>query len=1048
MIERAAGCLEQGGRCLLRVPNKPFRSRRLLHSTFWSHGAGDIDLPSWWIALLQVRQTPCVSLSPGSLTDISQERGLMDFLYPAQTVAFFQQLISKDVTTLLDYRRRRNAYLRARTFSSAASNRLSSLSQQEPLLRTGPEEDDLREKLSGLLETDASVENNEDIWRTYQSLKEMSFSLSPVESTKLLRHLSTSTRMIDLERSLVLFDHIPTLERQAVHYDNAVVAALSQNELEIALKCHREALSRVQGSFGTSAVLRYAVQNRQFESAIEAWHGYCVHKQISQKQPDVWNGVDDIPLTELLRRAASAIHFTFKVVKPTSHQAGTKACDFSLQLISRSFARHGVMFDPARSTVLMKKATRLLYSFNALEEWGKTFYNSAITQLLSIDTPDHLDAAIILYKRMRKVLNTIPEPTVMEGLLNRCCAIQSTAEILMLLEDYRKYDNDIPKEAFKPTIRALAQSGDTQTLQSLFEEHRTRFGTPTEPSLVNSLLYVYFRRGEVEQIVQTFRSMLENYGFVPDLKSWNLVLSTFARVGDREGAMKWFTRLVESGLKPDHQTYATMMRMYAKRGDFEAVTDLLQQSKSNNVKSTMAIVETIVLAQVNDDQLDLALKTVEDNSGLKGSQTRVWNILLSAHAMRYDLEKVSEIYKRMQEAKVPADHMTYAALLQSLVNLRQPVAARKILMKIMPRSKIRVSSFHYAIVMGGFVAVKDYFSVFMLYNRMLSHNTQPSSAVRSTIIKAAAGIDMQQASADGIESEQINLNRAQEILDQTLATMDPMELAANEPTGFAGMGRLDEAFTSAYFSFLTFVYGQLKAFDKVSELHQKYSATHQKFHRNAEPSPPLEMLSALMVSNLADKNHDEVERCWYLALDKAEKLARRSTSSDLSDPGWVIPYRRFIIDIPLLHYMRSLEAQRRIDDIAATIDSLRHSGFELTSRSWNLYVQILVRDGRHALAYHTCEHQLIDGWPGWEKLGNTWGLKTRFRKLQPKRLAQKERMPNYPTLVYLASAYMDAQSESSNRMEELIRAAPRTVAAVQNMPKTEDEWQTWLLKRY
>ena len=1041
MIERAAGCLEIGGRCLLRIPKKPFRSQRFLHSTFWSHGAGDIDLPSWWIALLQVPQLKNPTSSTKTMTDRLQEGGLMDFLYPTQTVAFFQQLVSKDMTALLNYRRRRYAYMRARAYASSASDSLGIVGGEEPVLATESGEDDVRSRMSGLLQNEVSSTDNEDIWRAYQSLRDMLLSPSPVEFIKLLRRLSSSNRKIDLERFLRLFNAIPITERRAIHYSLAVNAALGQNELGTALDLHREALSRIQGSVGTSAILRYTVQREQWQPAIETWYGCWYRKQMYYERPDMWTGLDDIPLPDLMDKAASAADFAVNVAESASHHAGGAARDFALQLILRSFTIRGTMFDSHKANELFEKA-------KVLKQPDLKIYRTTILQFLSIDSHDHGRAAISRYRQMRADSATVPDRRLMRALLGRLCAIRSSTGIFMMLEDYRRYYDGPPPGALKQIILALAEQGNSEAVFSLFEEYKTRFGTPTDSSLINPLIYVYFRRGQIEKAIQIFNSLQKNYGFKPDIGSWNLVISTFARVGDRDGAMTWSTKLAKAGSRPNGQTYVTLMRMYAKRGDLEAVIDLFQQLKSDNIKVTMAMVDTIVLAQVNNDLLDEAQNTAEEalQMDLNGSRTRMWNSILNAHAMRRDLDKVNELHKRMQEVGVPPDSMTYAALLQSLVIAKQPDAAKKLLQVVMPRSKIRASPLHYAIVMGGYIEVKDFPSVFSLYNRMLKRNLRPTPSSQNAVLRAAAGADMQHTSTE--EGEQMELGRAQEILEQTLARMDPMELASNEPVKFFGVSRLDEAFASSYFSFLIFVYGRRKAFDKVSELYSQYITTAQKFRPDVEVSPPIQMLSALMAANLTANDHGEVERCWYLALDKAEKLARRSKSADLSESGWVLPSRRFIMNIPLLHYIRSLEAQHRIDDIIATIDELHISGFALSSKSWNAYVQILARNDREILAYELCEKQLIEGWPGWEVMGGTWGVYRRFRAMTPTRLQPNQRMPTYPTLVFLAGVYMDAQSATNNRLEELTKVAPKTVDAVRNMPKLDDGLQSRVLRRY
>ncbi|OJD34373.1 translation regulator [Diplodia corticola] len=72
----------------------------MLHSSFWHHGAGDLDLPTWWASALQHSPAP-----DSQLHDPPEESGrnaarqtpapdglFLDFLYPAKTLALMHRL--------------------------------------------------------------------------------------------------------------------------------------------------------------------------------------------------------------------------------------------------------------------------------------------------------------------------------------------------------------------------------------------------------------------------------------------------------------------------------------------------------------------------------------------------------------------------------------------------------------------------------------------------------------------------------------------------------------------------------------------------------------------------------------------------------------------------------------------------------------------------------------------------------------------------------------------------------------------------------------------
>ena len=108
MLERATACLKSGAaretlRCVAKAP----KSKRMLHSTFWSHGAGDLDLPPWATSMfpipldLPLRHDDKSGVQHGVQTGQDQRgqhvgHGLtdgvfLDFLYPQQALALLNK---------------------------------------------------------------------------------------------------------------------------------------------------------------------------------------------------------------------------------------------------------------------------------------------------------------------------------------------------------------------------------------------------------------------------------------------------------------------------------------------------------------------------------------------------------------------------------------------------------------------------------------------------------------------------------------------------------------------------------------------------------------------------------------------------------------------------------------------------------------------------------------------------------------------------------------------------------------------------------------------
>ena len=1040
---------------------KKLRSQRHLHSAFWSHGAGNIDLPSWWMLFLQNSDSArgsCSNKNSGNPTAILS-RGLeeifLDFLYPARTLALIRRLKR---STNAQHHAAQNIKHYSRSYTSIAADFINGAKAagtatgsqaQDASAKSSSETpqlgDAIKRGINEMLNSKDHTWIYDELWQSYQALLEISQSLSPQELIKMLRCLGNSKRTVDVERAVALFDSIPVPQRRAIHYSYTVSAALSLKDLDTAVDIHREALARINGSIGTAAVLRYTVQHEKWQLAIESWHAYWVNRLHYYTRPDIWKEVCSLSLPSLMEKAISAADFAISTAESSQNENAVAARDFALELIRQIFGIRNTDFDIQKHRLLVQKAKTLDASDMATQ-------TMALEQLLSINTREHGHRALHLYRILRKEPTFAPSAGLLSLVTSKILAQKTSLGMFMILEDWRTHHQKIPAGITVKVAKVFAQLGQLEPVQTLFREYCSTYGKPTT-TWYHFLLFVYNRRADPEGVVRAFNDLQKEFQFKPTLRSWNCVIGTFSRIGDVDGALSWYNKLLESKLLPDAQTYFQLMSLYAKRGDLEAVYDFYQQSKMNGIKPSMMMVDSLVLGNINDERLAEAEQLVKEalHMDLEGSRTFMWTILLNAYALRKDVQKVSELHRQMQDSGVASNGMTYAALMTSLTIAKMPEAAYKILDKVMPRAQIKRTSLHYAIIMGGYLATENYGKIFELYKRMLTRNLSPTMSTQNILLRAAASVDKANQDPDEDPEIQSELVRAQQTFEQTISHLDPMELAASEPRKFVGPNPLNESFSSSYFEYLIFLYGKDAGYAKVTELYERYISTSAQFSdRDVEASPPIRLVSALMAAHLRAGDHGEVERCWYLALDKAEKLASRAEAVT-SDPGGVSHSRRFIMNIPLRQYISSLGRQGRVHDLISTVNQLHSSGFALNSPNWNHYIQHLAQspEPKHQLlAFELCERELIPNWPGWDTLGDPNYINHKLRAMMRNAMHSRKRMmPSYRTLVQLAAVYLQArQGVRLTSPKNFNKVAPKTVDALSTMPRMADRTQISLLR--
>ncbi|MCJ1378691.1 hypothetical protein MMC17_001790 [Xylographa soralifera] len=1074
MLERATGCLENGGRRLLRLTSRSLRTRRSLHSAFWCHGAGDIDLPSWWISLLQQpppeRATQSQSIADTAKKCLSAgllDGGFLDFLYPAKTLSLIHKLAIRDVKQMNHRAYRSSNQAATRSFTSEAvedrvaidsdMNHATSListicehrpaqTVQDPILlqedqTTTENEINIGQSLvNQRADYNRSIAEYDQAWQKYHKL-ETSGDMPEETMIAVLKHLEKLTFNVRAQTSrhiLDAFATVPIEARSAVHYEWASRASLILRNIDSAMQIQFEALERgLESVRYTKRLMRYIVKHENIEAGatlLTSWE-----KRHFRADFNIFEDLNSIDPKILMNKAIRIGREALNGMLSKDSDINTSTRNFAIKLMLRTLDRSG-QIDQLRT----HSATfEVLLSLIRLSPELSTL---AIDRLLSSKTHAYDLPAVMIYEDVRGREDIVQPQMLMQRLISHLSSVHDDRHLRIVFEDYRKHHGLPSPELFALTIRQMSRQGDATAFHSLFQEYRDNFGNPTDPIMYQQLLHVHSRRLEVKEVIRNFDSLQKVFGFVPNVDCWNTVIAAHARISDIDGALKWYNKLLESEVKPDANTISTLISMHASGGDVDAVEALIQDCEQRGLQLSTSMIDGLVLANIRNGDLEEAEKIVGDalNMDLIGSRTHMWNYILNSAALQRDLSKLNYLHQCMEEADIPSDAMTYGSLMQGLCVRGLPQSAERILYRVMLQKGIRPTAFHYAVVMGGLLNVGRYQRVFQTYQRMLRNNVKPNFSAQNLLLKAATHLDIEDHKAQGLSNaESPHYRRAEELLAQAIESADVSDVALPEPVKGIGFQRLDEALTSSLFEYLIYLNAQSGAVDKIPALYTQYLETSKRLRPDAPVDLPIKMLTALMVSHRKLNQHDEVEKCWYLALQSAEPLARRAGAS-LAEPGWVLPARHLILNLPLMHYMKSLLFQDRTDDLPDVIAELQSAGYALTNKAWNLYVQALLMGGHARFAFQAAEKQLMGNWGGW--LSSRDARKSATRDRMPfhlrNHLKPTQGYPNHRTLVQLTKAYMDMRNKyafagQNSPLQKLHVEAPRAVKAVVDMPRSK-----------
>ncbi|KAF2817270.1 uncharacterized protein BDZ99DRAFT_12122 [Mytilinidion resinicola] len=1124
MLERASACLESGGRQLLRRTRRCSKSRRMLHSTFWYHAAGDLGLPIWCAPAAQFETT---TISHESLRERANEHRhggvntgqssiALEFLYPAKTLAFIQHLSNIGWDNSNDRRKLHYPASGIRHFSSRSGNvqEFTSLEADPSLAEENEEVEGLLKNTNALQALQALLQSSNDhrrervVWRLYEFVGEA--DRTPSLRADLLDYLASSKKSVDAYRLIQVFESLANQDRRASSYCAAITAYLRLNMVGTAVKIHGEAAGRAtELSFGSDILLARTIQDNQWDLAFQVREAFassyhCLNdktENFEQQSSFLWSGVLAIP--ELLERAASLLQYAQQFahnLAPASDRGK------SFKIFARAFFP-SVIKQALKSKDPDEKS--LLDLFDRLQELKlsrKEYYELAISTMLrhskymqyTNEGKPHLRLYLMFrtaYLEKTQGVFLPPSEPLIRALMNHLSRFQSYNDrrrwmitVNSLVTDLRQFhstpgpnnDRRLNPNNLRFIMGMYARAGDAEKVHRIFDELCKSYDESTTSTrhrkqhitsgAIWPLLYVHARRVELHAVVEQFQRISNEFGLQPDTRAWNILLHAYARAEDLDGLVKTFEDFLESGNAPGVDSFGPVLDICARRGDVDSIEALFSKARLLGIPIDRSAIlrGALVLAHINSENLPAAEEAMElmvqdkRDGKLDGQLTTTANFLITAYALRQDSTSTMKAYGRYKPHDIPLDSYTYAALMQSLISMRQTNAAFTILTTTMPNNNVQGHAFHYALAIAGFLNEGQLNRAKDAQKRMLLRNVPHSVSSRMAFlqVKVLSELDALKKERPAMAKYRLpRLKEVEEELRQALMESDPSERALKQPRQGMRQTPLNQMVLDGYFETMVLIYGTHGAYDLCKEMFES-AAMYRQSNPDAFEAP-IGLLTAVMTGHQRAHEHAEVDKCWELARLQAAKLTKLTSKfQDAPMPG-APPLRvarnRSHLLVPTTRvYFRGLASRKAhitIGKMRNVVSSLLDEGYTIDNLTWNEYIQYLARSGYFLDAFTACESYLMPDFVGWRfaaphylRVDPHGYLRMDLRRKDTRKHTV---MPRYKTLVIMAAAlgYIRRQEEmgiepepvqkcSLRRLQEV---APKTIRAIETMPVLPDE---------
>ncbi|KDQ64409.1 hypothetical protein JAAARDRAFT_201749 [Jaapia argillacea MUCL 33604] len=472
------------------------------------------------------------------------------------------------------------------------------------------------------------------------------------------------------------------------------------------------------------------------------------------------------------------------------------------------------------------------------------------------------------------------------------------------------------RPAVRPTIihyttlvLAHAQCCDFEGMNAWLEA-MTKDGIAPDVHVYTVILHSFAMRGEVDSIVAVLDQM-RAAGIPPNVVSYNTVISLLANRKDPVAAEAIYRRAVKEGITPDRRMLASLMNAHVEAGSWQGVIrafDYLKASPSRHLRLSVDVYTTLLKAYV-----------------LIGAPFHV----------------VSQIFRKLQEARVRPQAHTFALLIQSACDSGHMDTASELFEEMDKLSEhwqsyLHINTYVLTILMSGYLRVGNKVRAKEIYDDMRSRGIQPTSVTFGAILKAY-----------GNEKTDESLQLAEDFL-KTLIDVDASQRPWVRPT----RGRMS-ALEHVYSPLMT-VYTKKTEPQEVERLFQGML--------DAGGEPTLGTLTILLDAYRRVGNVEATLQVWPQIFQLALRYSQVGALFEDEESGSSRPEvqrQANLLCIPLSIYVDALSSAGLHLQIADVWRKLQMLGFTFDSHNWNHLAIALVRAGEVERAFEIIERVIL-----------------------------------------------------------------------------------------
>lgn len=715
------------------------------------------------------------------------------------------------------------------------------------------------------------------------------------------------------------------------------------------------------------------------------------------------------------------------------HERGTRNLT-TARIVSDSKRLHGKLSRPALHDLMSYHASqgekqKVRRYFDVLKEQYPDYdqYEEILWTLVYVHgrvaDSRSAKAAFEEVEQIAKEHNRSPDVKCFNVLLYAQCRTNDVRGAIVTMSNIAAAGLKPNVHSFGPILDALAREGDIRGIQNMLEQYDSLTASPRVTDFVRSQLTALVKNDKLTEAWELLGDSVERLRRGELLGSltgcFNIMITSYATRRDVDSMMRVYSWMRQEGIRRDGDTYSGLMKALTRYRQTNAARQVMAYvMKADKLKPTALHYAILMTGFMQQDEPKEVLRVNAEMLERNIRPTTTTEMLYL---------KAKALYEQRARQRAGSLGGADGALEDVLAELRKAFAGRK----------------------ASSLASKS---------NLLGSDPTASSGVA---VAASAYL----ADAMKLHGRRKRLDAVRSLLEQFRKEM----LRQGQDTGDIPMPILSAVMEALYHAR---EYVEVERYWKVAKTQADKFASSSGIMEMADSLRSTVQVPEVSRTTVASpdsppKEDARAEIGFAAASDGAVDVVSepppQASSSLISRP---VPGRKYILTEPLRYYLKSLFWQDRCGDMITTFTNLLRQGYTFDMITWNRYIELLCVSSPPLalLAFTLTERFLISNFPGWSDRGLNWPPKksSRAENLQHLRARYVNLyvlMPQYRTMIWLARALLrlkraetgegrDWKREagglhrligSSSQIEQ---RAPKTFAAVQDMPRIDEKWQS------